>query len=194
MRVCVFVSTRACACTPARVCTRADDARTHARRLADGPRARAQRRTASRRPSTSSTSPAGRHPTRNESQARVAQRRCRCTTCRSSRRGRAPARRRPSGAVAAVVAVAAIAPRRALDGCTLVRVRYLRRRTRRQNGRAQKRGVPTPIILLATVLQLRHLHVLTALHTRTQLGRRKLTHVVFAARAAPGLSKQTPAR
>ena len=37
MRVCVFVSTRACACTPARVCTRADDARTHARRLADGP-------------------------------------------------------------------------------------------------------------------------------------------------------------
>ena len=60
--------------------------------------------------------------------------------------------------------------------------------------RAQKRGVPTPIILLATVLQLRHLHVLTALHTRTQLGRRKLTHVVYAARAAPGLSKQTPAR
>ena len=140
MRVCVFVSTRACACTPARVCTRADDARTHARRLADGPRARAQRRTASRRPSTSSTSPAGRHPTRNESQARVAQRRCRCTTCRSSRRGRPPARRRPSGAVAAIVGAAAIAPRRALDGCTLVRVRYLRRRTRRQNGRAPTRA------------------------------------------------------
>ena len=199
MRVCVFVSTRACACTPARVCTRADDARTHARRLADGPRARAQRRTASRRPSTSSTSPAGRHPTRNESQARVAQRRCRCTTCRSSRRGRAPARRRPSGAVAAVVAAAAIAPRRALDGCTLVRVRYLRRRTRRQNGRALTRAEAGRahshnIVGHCTVLQLRHLHVLTALHTCTQLGRRKLNHVLYAARAAPGLSKQTPAR